>query len=247
MALIKRGDFNEFRGSIVDPSDGRHMFNIQPLSVLQEAYRESRGGQVHLDLSSGPRGLSLKTLTLDPGFDSFIAKVFSPKHHLYLMMWTYDLSGAPAEFYPGPGVSSDQCLIPLKSGDARRFLGTGILLRPARPVVGGLAVRMQVWESDAELRRFGAVMKNVAENVQASTLNKTLLLLAATTGVTLATLTAVKEASLELAKLIGGIMEKNSDDFVDFYEGYYPASEPWEPPDEQHAGYASQIVLTKFR
>jgi hypothetical protein len=106
---------------------------------------------------------------------------------------------------------------------------------------------MMLWESDQGARDFGKAMTEVANTIQTSGLTNLLSLVATATGVTGAVITAAVAAAGELAKAIGAILQANSNDYVDFYEGYYPAADPWTTGDEVHQGYASEIALTRLR
>ena len=53
-------------------------------------------------------------------------------------------------------------------------------------------------------------------------------------------------AACELEKAMGAILKANSDDYIDFYEGYYPVSDLWPSGDEKHTGCHSEITLTRL-
>ena len=60
------------------------------------------------------------------------------------------------------------------------------------------------------------------------------------------TITLIKDASIELAKVIGTILQSNGDDYVDFFEGYYPADQIWTAGNDSYNGYASVLTLNKY-
>jgi len=103
-----------------------------------------------------------------------------------------------------------------------------------------------LWESDQGARQFGKTMSEVANTIKASELNYLLSLIPMGTSPIKATLGLVNAAAIELADAIGKILHANSDDYVDFYEGYYPASESWTSGDETYQGIASEISLTRL-
>ncbi len=82
--------------------------------------------------------------------------------------------------------------------------------------------------------------------IKASKLKNLLSLIPIATDVTGTTIELVKAAALELPEAIGKILQANSDDYVDLYEGYYPAADPWTTGDEIHRGHASEITLTRL-
>lgn len=60
------------------------------------------------------------------------------------------------------------------------------------------------------------------------------------------TVSLIKDAAIELSDAVGRILQANSDDYVDFYEGYYPVTEEWTSGNEQHQGFASELLLTRL-
>ncbi len=134
----------------------------------------------------------------------------------------------------------------MRGGEAREFIGSGAVLFPPRSVAAGLSTRIQIWESAKGTRDFGQTLSTVADTIQKSKLNSLLTLIAMATGVASATVALVEQASLELAKVIGDVLKAISDDYVDFYEGYFPAAVPWTAGQTAYRGHASEIVLNQF-
>jgi hypothetical protein len=248
MAIIKHGSFEEFSATVTTQAQRAQsaLAGLKTFSVLLEATRSVQPVPVQFAVSNSPRGLALKSVKLTQGFDGFLQKLFNRKNEVYFVSWVWDFSGNPPLQYPGLGATPQSCIIPLKVGQVREFLGAGIVLFPARTVTAGLAVRMMLWESDQGTRNFGKAMTEVANTIQTSGLTNLLFLVTTATGVTGAVITAAAAAAGELAKAIGAILQANSDDYVDFYEGYYPAADPWTTGDEVHQGYASEIALTRL-
>jgi hypothetical protein len=233
MALIQHGSFDVF---------------LEAVSVADVA--SVRAGRSHPDR---PRGLALKSLKLTRESKSpkltqklknILEKLFDPRNEVYFLAWSWDFSGEPAFVYPGPTATAQTCIIPLKVGQVREFLGDGIILFPPRQVKLGIAIRIMIWKSDQGVRKFGEIMSEVANTVKDSELNNLLLSLA--TDVKTATVNLINGAAIKLAGAIGEILRRKGDDCVDFYEGYYSASKPWKPGDEVHRGIASEIVLTRL-
>lgn len=248
MALIQRGSFDTFSARVDQNALLSHpaLGAFHTLAAVREATRSVQPATLEFTVSSAARGLALKSLLLSKGFEGILQGLFNPEHKVYFLAWAWDLSGAPVVEYPGAAASAATCLIPLKVGQLREFMGAGIALFPARKITAGLAIRIMIWESDQDVRDFGKAMSEVASAVKASDLNNILSLVGAMAGATSATVNLVKNAAIELADVIGKILQANSDDYVDFYEGYYPAAEPWLPGDERHEGSASGITLTRF-
>lgn len=247
MALIKSGSINDFAVSAIKTKiiDHPFSFDIQTFSELKELSRNIEPSSFQLVTSSEKRGLCLKSIKLLKGFNGFIGNVFSSKNNIYFIAWAWDLSGQPIIQYPGENATIDNVIIPLTVGRLREFIGEGINLFPKRETVGGLAIRIQLWESDKDIRNFGTVMKDTADAIKKSPLSN-LLSAIALTGISGATITLIKDASIELASIIGTILGSNGDDYVDFFEGYYPSDSKWNAVNEAYKGNSSIITLSKY-
>ena len=109
-------------------------------------------------------------------------------------------------------------------------------------------MRMQIWESDRRTSDFGKAMTAVANTVKNSQFSLDLISLAvgfATGGVTTAPINLIAKASADLASAVGGILQAQSDDYVDFFEGYYPIDYEWKPGQElTEEGHACKLVFT---
>lgn len=248
MALIQYNSLDDFSATVAASASSARpaLLGLRRLSDWREATRSIQPVRLAFDISSSPRGLALKSLKLTRGFEGLLGNLFNATNEVYFLAWSWDLSGAPVVEYPGKGANASTCVIPLKVGQVREFLGAGILLFPARQVTAGLATRIMLWESDQGARDFGKAMSEVANTIKASQLNNLLSLLSLAAGATVATVSLIKDAAIELSDAIGKILQANSDDYVDFYEGYYPATASWTSGDEPHQGYASEISLTRL-
>jgi hypothetical protein len=248
MAIITRGSLAEFS---ITPTDRAYKSlpaadEVDNFGVLAEVAHEVPADVYEFDVSPESRGLALARLHLDKGFQNFLSRLFRTTSDVYFLAWCWDLSGAQTWVYPGGGADSASVLIPMKGGDVREFIGKGVLLFPARPVTAGLAVRIQIWESAKNTRDFGNTLSSVANVIQKSQLNSLLTLIGAVGGVATATVALVEQAALELAKAVGDVLKGSSDDYVDFYEGYFPSAEPWTHREVEYSGTASQITLSQF-
>jgi len=271
MALIQRGSFEDFSVIAVEPTEDflkrgfrrgetsvssesdtiqevRSALNrFRAVREVREAARAYQPVSFKYPVSAEPRGLALKSLTINKGFEGFLQNVFNPINEVYLIAWCWDLSGGPVYLYPQPGDNPSKYIIPMKAGEKREFIGEGALLFPARTITSGLAVRIMLYESDSDVRKFGETLSKVANAISASQLSKLLFKLGTSTATPqLQMLGATIEASAQLAGIIGKILEKNDDDYVDFFEGYYSVSESWTSGEETYRGIASEITLTRL-
>ena len=220
--------------------------DVDTFGVLAEITRDAPANLFKFDVSAEHRGLAMASLRLDPGFQNFLARLFKKTSDIYFLAWCWDMSGEPATVYPGAAAAPTSVLIPMKAGSIREFIGAGALLFPARAVTAGLAVRVQIWESAQGTRDFGKTLSTVADAIQKSELNSLLTVIGTLTGVATATVALIEQAALELGKVIGNVLQASSDDYVDFYEGYFPAAAPWVHGNVSYSGTSSQITLNQF-
>jgi hypothetical protein len=244
VALISHGSLADFS---VQPLDQPSTWNepADSFHVLTESSRAA-GQAFRAARSSEPRGLTMRALQLERDFQPFLSRVFRRTSDVYFVAWAWDLSGDPPALYPASGAGPEQCLIPLRGGERREFMGEGALLFPERVVTSGIALRLQLWESRSRSRHVGEAMGEIADAVRDSKLSSLLAAMSAVTGVTTAALGVVEAAATELVGVIGEILERRRDHYVDYYEGYFPASSPWRPAQETYTGTGSRIVLGRL-
>lgn len=248
MAIITRGSLADFS---IEPTKGASTSVaaadvVDNFGVLAEVTRDAPADVFQFEVSPEPRGLALARLRLDTGFQSFLARLFHKTSDVYFLAWCWDLSGAPASVYPGVSANPTSVLIPMRGGDVREFMGEGALLFPRRRVTAGLAVRIQIWESAEGIRNFGQTLSSVADVIQKSDLNSLLTVVGAAMGVATASVVLIEQAALELGKAVGDVLKETSDDYVDFYEGYFPSASAWPHSEIAYPGHASEIALKQF-
>lgn len=241
MALIQRGNLQQLANlSAPEPA---------VLGGDEEVSSRSAGAppqELVFAQSTQTRGLALKTIRLDEGFQNFLGKVFDSKYDVYFVSWAWDMSGSAPFAHPETGTDPRSILIPMKVGNVREFIGQGVLLHPERKVRGGLAVRIMLWESSADTRELGQSITAVTKAIKESKLTSLLSVLGTVLSVPTATLTTIGAAAVELADVVGTILQGQGDDHVDLYEGYYAAADAWAPSEERYTGNSSEISLSKF-
>lgn len=248
MALIKTGSIDDFAVEAKESLKNQVNFSwtkMNKISEIREVTRAVEPTAFEFATSAEERGLGIKSLMLEKDFDGILGGLFDARNEIYFTAWAWDLSGAPIYQYPGKDVSEEDVIIPMKSGILREFIGEGINLFPKRLIKGGMGVRIQIWESDKGTRDFGEVLGQVADSIKKSEMNN-LLSLIALTGAPAATISTIAKASIELAGIISTILKANSNDYVDFFEGYYSADQQWNTGLDSYDGHASVISLRKF-
>lgn len=247
MALIEYGSFENFAVSFQPAAFdiNESVRGLTTFSAVREATRRVQGMPIEFKAAVGDCGIALKSIKLDKKFGGFFNNYFDRNHNIYFLAWSWDLSGNPPEIYPAQYVTIDQIRIPIKAGDMREFLGDGVLLFPPKKITSGLALRINLWESDENIRQVGKTIVEVTDTIKNSKLNAALSMAALVTGVPGATIGMFKEAATELSSAVGQILKANSDDYVDFFEGYYPVQK-WTPGEETARGHGCEIVLNKI-
>ncbi|MGK3988617.1 hypothetical protein WME99_36575 [Sorangium sp. So ce136] len=246
MSIIHEGSFGAFSATVAPHLQRPAFDSLTQLDHVVEATRAIQPVPLQLRTSKERRGLALKALELHGGFEGILGDLFDEKNEIYFVSWAWDLSGEKPYLYPGDGTSPGEFRLKMTAGSARRLLGAGALLFPPRRVTAGLAARIMLWESDSDVKRLGDTINTVSSAIATSKLSNLLQMIALGTGVSGATVALVAQAAAELAAAIGTVLQANSDDFVDFYEGYYPAEQPWRAGEERHEGASSAITLTRI-
>ncbi|MEG4963949.1 MULTISPECIES: hypothetical protein [unclassified Microcoleus] len=261
-AIIQRGSFGDL--SVTFKEDAiAHMANagslrrLNNVRLVRQANRSIQPPTLVIPESiNEQRGLALKSITLKKDFEGFIEKLFTKRvgelfeNDIYFVAWVWDLSGEPPVLYPSPDSKGNfdpqKCIFSVNVSQERTFGGVGINLLGSRKIVGGINVRMQIWESDRQTSDFGKTMAEVANTVKNSQLSNLLNLISlATGGVTIATTNLIAQGSADLATAVSYILQAKSDDYVDFFEGYYPISYDWKPGQElTEEGFACKLVFT---
>jgi len=251
MALIREGSFEDLPASPVLPSsDGGEdarasLSGLSTIGELEQATRSAQPVKADFPVSAGNRGLALKDFMLEKGFEGFLGNMFGADNEIYMVSWAWDLSGAEPIVEPAPDKAQD-FVHSLQPGERIEYLGDGRLIFPARPVTGGFAVRIQVCESDQEVRAAGDTLETIRKAIEDSKLTSVLSLVALAGGPTTATLGLVKDTANELSKVISAILKANSNDFVDLYEGYFSATGDWTPGSENVRGTASHLTFYRL-
>lgn len=247
-ALIQVGSFKDLdlRATAAAPIPGGLFHALLETDVSAPT---TSAGLLKPLVSPQPRGLAITSLALQPEFQDWLARKLDRTSYVYFLAWCWDLSGQAVVAYPGTATGADKCLIPIKADGTHEvsFIGDGAVLFPPRPVAAGLAVRVQLWESRAATQQAGQTLADFANTVKSSSLNTAVLALAsAAAGVAGATVTAIEQAAVTLAGDIGKLLSKEGDRYIDYFEGYFSASEPWQTGAESVSQHLSQITLNRL-
>lgn len=132
------------------------------------------------------------------------------------------------------------------SENARRLGETELPLVLPRPVVGILAVRVILWQSDRGADPV-ALTQDIRDAFGHTRLSSVLSTLTSSPA-TMMTVANVRDAAGELGREIAPVLRALSTDYVDFFEGFYPAincAADEMSVTEEFTGYHSQLLLRK--
>jgi len=248
-ALIKHGSIEDISVEPVESMSAirRERFgDIKSFGILEHVAPLVSFSEYQYPTSSGPRGLALKRLRLNRQAQKFFKRQFNLKSNIYVLSWAWDLSGEAVFVYPTIIPGATPALVRMKGDGTQTFLGSGELLFPARPVVGGLQLRLQVWQSAKGLRTFGKAMHDVATKIDQSELNQYLRPLSMAIPHTLMA-KAAEELAVKLVAVIGEALSRYGDEMVNLFAGYYPARELWPQVFKPDKAEGATIYLTPLR
>jgi hypothetical protein len=143
--------------------------------------------------------------------------------------------------YPPKGAKAPEFLIPMKSKTTRRFVGDGVCLWPSQIVTGALNLVILVYEGDQETRDLGAQLGDIHDTVSKSKLASLITSISASPAV--ASGVAIGAAVSELLGVVGNIMKRNGDDYVDLFEGSYSTEKAQQGGVEKYDHEAAGIEL----
>ncbi len=245
MSLIKKGSLFDFTVK-VKPQIVQEMSSLGDITTFRELAEITRKSKpISFDLSISPeeRGLALKSLTLNNNFDGFLNNFLKSK--LYTITCAWDMSDKPINQYPQPGSEINKCSFTLGKDNTVEFPNEGIPLFQKRKVLGGIAFRIFIMESDQEIKNYSSFLSTISDTIRRSELNFLLGLFSKATGVNSASMQLASQAAQKLTNSIGDFLKTNSDDYIDYIEGYYPINN-WVRDFDTIENNSSTVVLNRF-
>jgi hypothetical protein len=244
MPLLSRGCFEQVRATVTGPAaDEYGLTGPQPFSVVREVTRMLQPVPLRFEETPMPVGVTITGLDLMAGSRVMLRRITDPDVPLHVLGWSWDLSGAGPAIVPGIDADTKEWTIGL-SENARRLGEIGLALVPPRPIVGILAVRVILWQSDRG-EDPAALTEDIRDAFAHTRLNSVLSTLAVSPA-TMMTTANVREAAGELGREIAPVLRALCTDYVDFFEGFYPAV-PYTADNmnglEKFTGYHSQLLV----
>ncbi len=178
------------------------------------------------EVSAKPRGLAMKSLTVDRNWDGLWG-MLGRRQQIYFLAVSFDLSENDVVVLPPKELSSDS-VYEAKKGETITFsLGGGAPIFPPRKIHGGLLTYITVCEADKGLRHIGEVVGKVHAAVDnddgfAAAIKKVV------TNPGKAGSDAILNAALAVLKPVGVVLENSSDDHLGLFSGIFPATRSWE-------------------
>lgn len=225
MPLLSRGAFDRFEATAAGPAaDEYGLTGPQPFTVLREVTRALQPVPLTFASAAEPRAVTLTAVRVTPDSRVMLRRIADPDAQLYVLGWSWDLSGEPPHVAPDVA-DPDPARWSLPLHGADRVLADPLELAPARPTVGCRAVRVILWQSDKGAEP-AAVTAEVGEALRHSRLASVLEMLGAGAPTTMMTAVGVREAAGELGREIAPVLRALCSDYVDFFEGFFPPAAP---------------------
>jgi hypothetical protein len=175
--------------------------------------------QVSLEPSKTKWSLYLKDITLKQSFDGLFPRVFNPNNEIYLYIICWDYSGKAPFVYPMEGIKPEDFKIKIKKNETHYFFGDGLQLWLPSTIVGSLNVAIMLMEDDSDVRKAGEILVDIRKAVNKSKLFE--LIGAVASNPATITGVAIAKAVVELTGLIGSIMSKNKNDYINLFQACY--------------------------
>lgn len=239
MPLINYGSYDAFQAVASGGAATEYgLREALPLSTLREVTRALQPVPVSFLRSDRPTEVTIGTLILGPGSRSMVRRVADPAADVRVLAWCWDLSGDPPMVSPRAGVvngdangdaEGDAEAWRLDLVDGRRSLRGPVPLW-RRPIVGGLAVRVIVWQGDHP-----DLAAEIAEAMRHTALSAALAALTPPARTTVSSAMAVRSAAGGLGTDIAPVLRALCPDYIDFFEGFLPA--PARPRKSVHGAF----------
>jgi hypothetical protein len=245
MSLIKRGSLFDLSVK-AKPQIVQEMDSLKEITTFRELVQVTRKSKpISFDLVTSPeeRGLALKSVCLNKSFEGFLGNF--TKSNLYAFSIAWDLSNKPIFYFPDPLSEKNQNMFTIGAGQTIEFHERGLPLYPKCKVNGGIAYKIMLLESDQNAINFSSFISAISDTVKRSELSYLLGLFSTATGVNGASILLISEAAKRLYSAIGDILKANSDDFIDYVEGYYPMTN-WVRDFDDIENHHSTVVINRF-
>jgi hypothetical protein len=231
---------------------GRFLFNLGSTEELEAPGRGEEGimaGRSPDEKTPGaaPRGLALKSFTLNRSFEHPLIRWFDKRSEIVLCATAFDLSGKDPFIYPAK-LEDVTDYVRLEEGATYTWtLGDGFPVFPPREIMGGLVVGIQAAESDQNITKIAKALIAAGDAVKTDGgIKKLLEDLASNPGKVAGQ--AVVGALGELAKLVGNVLKASEAklDPVGLAAGQFSATESWEGKlTQEMEGCTIHLVETK--
>lgn len=178
-------------------------------------------------VSAGPRGLALRKLTIERGWDK-VLWMFETDNEIFYTSLAFDMSGEQPFLLPPKTFTAEEAVFKMRKGDTIEFtLGEGEPIFPPRVVRGGISVFIMVWEADAASRKLGETISQMHADLTADgSVMAKLKSLITNPGSTIADeILSVRTSAL---KPLATLLKQNGNDFVAPFRGFYKSQGSWE-------------------
>ncbi|HBF87427.1 MAG TPA: hypothetical protein DDX39_02205 [Bacteroidales bacterium] len=192
---------------------------------------------VSYEKSDAKWSLYLKDITLKQNFDGLLPQIFNPNNEIYLYVICWDYSGNAPIIYPLNDIDPASLIIRIKKNKVHKFNGDGVLLWPRSYVHGALHINITLIEDDKDIVKRGETLMEISKAINKSKLFE--LTSAISSNPATITGVAVAKAITEISRVIGSIMSKNKNDYINLFQGCFGV-ENHNTPEKKNYPFANQ-------
>lgn len=242
MPLISHGSLTAFSAiaSGAAATDAG-LTGVLPCAVLREAARAYQPVPLAFAPSPSPLRLELTELGLAPPVRAMMPRLSDRDAPLHVLAWYWDLSGQSPTVVPVGEIDAKRWQLDLDHAGGRVLAERALTIHPTSTVVGGLAVRILLWQAGPELAP-SALVAAISDALHHARLADTLATVAASTRRTVTAVSMVAEAAAALGPEVAPTLRLLCPDYLDFFEGFFPAADLVEGVRE-FRGYHSGLSL----
>ncbi len=248
MSLISKGSTDLF--TVIVSDEIRKQFpvlgNFKTIGEFEQAIRKAQPIPLEGVVSKEKRGLRIKSIRLNKGFEGILGNVFDKKNEIYIVSFCWDLSKNPPSIYPSIDTSPDSFILPIKVNQTYDFDGKPLVIFPPREVTAGLAYNIFLLESDKDRRKISETIEKLATEYKQSDLSMLLTMSGTVTKGTTTLISSILEGALKLLGKIGSFLKADSDDYVDLIKDTLPVEDEWEEGDIVYDHEVCSVTLTRF-
>ncbi len=223
MPLISHGSLASFSAVASGAAADAGLAGVLPCAVLREAARSYQPVPLEFAPSQSPLRLAITSLSLAAPVRAMLPRLPERDAPLHVLVWYWDLSGRSPAVVPAGEVDAKRWQLDLDGTGGRFLAEQALTMLPTSTVVGGLAVRVLLWQAGPDLTPV-ALAGAISDAMRHARLTDTLATVAGSGSRTVTAVSMVAEAAAALGPEVAPTLRLLCPDYLDFFEGFFPAA-----------------------